>query len=394
MRMELAGADNPRYRSESRSLLVRRFPLHRIALMLVALLAFARFWYVSHQSPASPPSGRPASPVAPVPSAPVATECRTLDRALESALRAPEDARAVSDARRQLGECAHPPSRACELGTALAARAPLAAGASPLRELLGDLCGRCGEGQNTCADAVGRGLLESAAGRPPDLAELHWSLEHAGPTTATTCERVIGSTLGAAAVTEGTLSRAVLDILQDLAPLCAKGNHLPAAVLNAAAVQQGRQAPVLATLAVRPAGTTQLLKPDHLTGALNGTLAFDGDAATGVPLKDAARTVRWDADGALRAEYAPPLKQVASLRIRAKGAGSVRAIVRTPRSAGMMEDPERGFAFVNPTVCRFQGTGAWEDCPLVAPLLDVDGLSVFPERSELVLNELEVVGAR
>ncbi|TQF08692.1 hypothetical protein FJV41_48540, partial [Myxococcus llanfairpwllgwyngyllgogerychwyrndrobwllllantysiliogogogochensis] len=62
MRMEPGGADNPRSRSESRRLLVRRFPLRTLLLMLVALLAFTRLWCVTHQdetagaSPASSPT--------------------------------------------------------------------------------------------------------------------------------------------------------------------------------------------------------------------------------------------------------------------------------------------------------------------------------------------------
>jgi hypothetical protein len=105
------------------------------------------------------------------------------------------------------------------------------------------------------------------------------------------------------------------------------------------------------------------------------------------------RAVRWDADGALRLEYTPALKQVPSFQVRATGPGTLRAIIRTPKGVGL-DDRERGFFFVNPTVCRFRGTGEWEICKPVVPLLDVDAVSVFPERTNVEVKELEVIGAR
>ncbi|RKG92594.1 hypothetical protein D7V97_40730, partial [Corallococcus sp. CA053C] len=67
MRMELAGADNPRSRLESRSLLVRRFPPHTLLLMLVALLAFGRLYYVTHRDTPAPAHGQAPVAVPPKP---------------------------------------------------------------------------------------------------------------------------------------------------------------------------------------------------------------------------------------------------------------------------------------------------------------------------------------
>jgi hypothetical protein len=207
-------------------------------------------------------------------------------------------------------------------------------------------------------------------------------------------------------------------LLAELAPLCAKADRLPDAVLRAAAVHQVLQtapmrealthskhgvrrlapnwleaAPMLVALVTASNVEVAAVDPDLVTGAEPRRQAFDRDVNTGVPVSNAAPGKRWAADGALRANYQPPLKHLASLRIRATGPGELRAIVRTPKGVGM-EDPEGGFSFVNPTVCRFRGTGQWETCKPTVPLLDVDAVSVFPERSDVELKELEVIGAR
>ncbi len=134
------------------------------------------------------------------------------------------------------------------------------------------------------------------------------------------------------------------------------------------------------------------MAPGQITGAEAGSHAFDGSEKTGVDLGN-GKTPRWQADGALRAEFTPPLKQLTSVRVRAKGGGTLRAIVRTPEGVGL-RDPERDFFFVHPTVCRYQGTGQWERCELPVPLLDVDAVSVFPERADGEVKELEIIGAR
>jgi hypothetical protein len=239
---------------------------------------------------------------------------------------------------------------------------------------------------------VGRSLLESAVGRTPDLPELRWSLEHAGKGTESACASLVRLGLAPAAQSDITLVPEVRAIVLELAPLCDKAGHLPNPVLRAAAVQQHPQAPGLVALAAGPTVESAPVEPDLVTGAEPRRQAFDGDVNTGIPL-DNTRTERWDADGALRAGYTPTLKQLVSLQVRATGPGSLRAIVRTPKGVGL-EDPEKGFSFVNPTVCRFQGTGQWEVCKPAVPLVDVDAVSVFPEKAGVELKELEIIGAR
>ncbi|WP_240359802.1 hypothetical protein [Pyxidicoccus trucidator] len=387
---------------------MRRFPLRTLLLMLVALAAFARLYWVTHRD-ASPgaqseerarndaagkaPSATPASPLVPSP------ECRPVERALNDALRAPQDARVQADARQKLEACPQPPSRACELGAALSVRAPLAAGeAAPLRGLLASLCERCPPAANTCAQSVGQAFLAAAVGGVPDaaaLAELRWALEHAGKQgTEAACDSLVRLGLAPAAQSGTPVSPAVGALLAELAPLCAKADHLPDAVLRAAAAQQGLQAaPKLVALVTASNVETAPVEPDQVTGAEPRRHAFDGDVNTGVPVSNAAPDKRWAADGALRAGYAPNLKHLASIRIRATGPGELRAIVRTPQGVGL-KDPEGGFSFVNPTLCRFRGTGQWELCTPTVPLVDVDAVSVFPERSDVELKELEITGAR
>lgn len=383
---------------------MRRFPLRTVLLMAIALLAFLRLYYVTHTP--SPPGSTPAPTAAqggrvvdvtpPSPGRPSdapSPACRTLAKSLEAAIRAPDNAKAVAEAGQQLEACPTMPARACELGAALDARAPLSAGASPLRGLLEGLCQRCASGDNPCAWVATRSLLVATAGRDPDLEELRWNLERAGPGTASACDTFVRTALVSAAQAPVTLKPSQRAVLGVAAPPCAKAGALPAAVLHAAAVQQGAQAPELAKLAATPPGTPGPLKPDQVTGAEAGRNAYDGSEKSGVDLGNAPTGRDWPTDGALRAQFAPPLKQLASLRVRASGPGTLRAIVRTPPGIGL-EDAERGMSFVHPTACRFKGTGQWETCKLEVPLLEVDAVSVFPEQPKISLYEVEVLGAR
>lgn len=384
---------------------MRRFPIRTVVLMVIALLAFLRLYYVTHRD--GPPQAPQASPVArderagdstppptSQPPAVVPAACRTLEQALQAAIRAPGDAKAVATAQQRLQACPTMPTRACELGTALDARAPLSEGeATPLRGLLTGLCERCASEGNPCAWVATRSLLVLQAGRSPDLTELRWNLEHAGPGTPAACNTFVRTVLVTAAQAPVTLRPEQREVLRLAAPVCARASAMPASVLNAAAVQQGEQVPELAKLVETPSIAAGPVKPDEVVGAEAGRDAFDGSEETGVDLSNTVTGKRWEADGALRATFAPPLKQLASLRVRASGPGSLRVIVRTPPGLGV-EDPDRGMSFVHPTACRFKGTGQWETCELAAPLLDVDAVSVFPEREKIRLYEVEALGAR
>ncbi|CAM4335625.1 hypothetical protein [Myxococcus xanthus] len=378
---------------------MRRFPLRTLLLMFVALIAFGRLWCVTHQEEApSPRPGRMAqagnAPAgAPDPSS--APECRTLERALESALRTPQDTRVLDEARQQLDACRQPPVRACALGVALDARSPLSEGeATPLRGLLASLCEHCPPAANSCARAVGQALLNAAVGPNADVASAKWNLEHAGPGLGGACASLVQLGLAPAAQSDLTVRPPVLALAGELAPHCSQAGFLDDALLRAAAVNLVAPTPALVALAAVPIPPeTSAMKPDRIEGTEPSFQAFDRDEDTGVPVGKALKTKRWEADGALRASYAPTLKQLVSVRIRATGPGTVRAIVRTQQGVGL-KDPEKDFAFVNPTVCRFTGTGQWEQCPLQVPLRDVDAVSVFPERADTELKELEVHGAR
>jgi hypothetical protein len=203
---------------------------------------------------------------------------------------------------------------------------------------------------------------------------------------------VVGAALVPEAITGGKSAPALRPLLTTLAPVCAKEGLLPAPVLSAAVIQQGAQAGELTGLATAPAGGSSSMAPTQITGAEAGNHAFDGSEKSGVDLGN-GQTPRWEADGALRAQFEPPLKQLTSLRVRAKGTGTLRAIVRTPPRVGM-EDPERGTFFVNPTVCRFKGTGQWEKCELKVPMLAVEALSVFPGQPKISLYEVDARGTR
>ncbi|WP_241759269.1 hypothetical protein [Pyxidicoccus parkwayensis] len=385
---------------------MRRFPLRTLLLMLVALAAFARLYWVTHRE--APPGetarrdaagkATPATPPAPGPPV-ISPECRALERTLEGALRAPQDARAQEEARKKLDACPATPERACELGPALAVRSPLAAGEeAPLRGLLASLCERCPPATNPCVQGVAQSLLEGAVGPVPTAAvraELRWSLEHAGKEgTVAACDSVVRLGLAPCAQSGVPVSNAVRALVSELSPACAKAGLLPDAVLRAAASQQGLQeAPKLVALVSASTVETKVIEPDQVTGAEPGRQAFDGDVNTGVVVSNAAPSKTWARDGALRASYTPGLKPLASMRIRANGPGSLRAIVRSPKGVGLKE-PESDYSFVNPTVCHFRGTGQWEVCKPTVPLLDVDAVSVFPERAGVEVEELEITGAR
>jgi hypothetical protein len=327
-------------------------------------------------------------------------ECRTLERALDGALRAPQDARALDEARKKLDACPALPERACELGPALAVRAPLDTTGEepPLRGLLATMCERCPPATNACVQGVSQALLEGAVGPLPPAAtraDLRWRLEHAGKDgTVAACTSVVRLGLAPAAQSATPVTAAVRTLVTELAPTCMKMGLLPEAVLRAAAAQQGLQeAPKLVALVSASTVETKAIEPDQVTGAEPGRQAFDGDVNTGVVVSNAAPAKTWARDGALRASYTPGLKHLTSMRIRATGPGTLRAIVRAPKGVGL-EEPEEGSSFVNPTVCGFRGTGQWEVCKPAVPLLDVDAVSVFPERAGVEVKELEITGAR
>ena len=365
---------------------MRRFPLRTLLLMALALVAFIRLYFVTHRGE------RRADSPPPAPASASDQACRTLERALEGAVRAPGNPAALTRARQQLDACPAPPVRACELGPALDARSQLEAGAPPLRELMETLCQRCQAGANPCASHVTRAVLGLMAGRPTDSSNLRWYLEHAGPGTPEACAEVARALLAPAALPQDSLTDAQKETLGQLAPVCAKAGQLPANVLHAAVVRGG--VPALTQLVQeRPAGESAVLKPDRTVGTPGGEKSFDGQEATGVALATAPQGDRWRKDGALSAVFEPPVRQLSALRVRATGPGTLRAAVRTQAGLGK-HDPDTKTNFVDPVACRFKGTGQWETCALPVPLLDVEALSVFPDKDTLTLNEVEARGTR
>jgi hypothetical protein len=199
----------------------------------------------------------------------------------------------------------------------------------------------------------------------------------------------VNQVLAPAAVTGEELKPEHPALLTELAPVCAKAGHLPVAVVNAAIIQRGAQAGGLEPLAVPgPA----YVKPSQVTGPQGAELAFDESDRKAVELS-AVTDPHKELDGALRARFEPPLKQLTALRLKAKGPGTLRAIVRTPAGVGLKDEP-RNLSFVDPTVCQFQGTDQWEICTLPLPLLEVEALTVFPLSPKIMLYELDVQGTR
>jgi hypothetical protein len=370
--------------------------------MALALLAFVRLYYLTHvngrqtESPTPEKTDERVIDVTPrgteAGSTPGVQACRTLDRTLEGAVRAPTDPAALASARQQLDACPQPPARACELGAALEARSPLDSGPTPLRELLEALCQRCPAGINPCASLVTRSVLGLNAGIPAQPATLRWHLEHAGPGTPAACAEVTRSLLAPAAVARDMLTAAQKELLGQLAPTCSRAGQFPTNVLHAAVVQGG--VPALAQLVqANPPGESAALKPTRTVGAPGGEKAFDEQEATDVDLTATPKASRWEKDGALSAVFDPPVRLLTALRVRASGAGTLRAVIRTEGDLGL-SDPDTNTRFVLPVACRFRGTGQWETCALPTPLLDVEALSVFPDKGKLTLNEVETRGKR
>jgi hypothetical protein len=381
---------------------LRRFPLRTLLLMVLAVIVFVRLYFVTHSQPPKE-AGQGTAPrpameveVAPSPSrvtgSPSSPACGLLSRTLEAVARSPEDGSTVAEAQRQLEACSKPPERACELGPALAVRAPLAAGDSPVRGILKTLCQQCPAEGNTCVDGVNRSLMEAATGHAREPAEAIWNLENAGPSKPVACAALVRLALVPAGITGARFDPALVPLMNALTPRCAGTGQVPRSVLSAAVTQQGAPAQPLVGLVTAAAPASSPVVPEQFMGAEAGRNAFDGDEKSGVDLGN-GQTPRWEADGALRGQFEPPLKQLTALRVRAKGPGTLRAIVRMPPGLGM-DDQERGTFFVNPTVCQFKGTGQWETCTLPVPLLDVEALSVFPAKPKISLHEVEARGVR
>lgn len=375
---------------------MRRFPLHRLLLMVVALLAFGRLYYVTHRdTPAPAPRKGPAAAPTPPDLGPAA--CRSLDAELAAILAAPpptngEASQGWSGVLRQVDDCRAPPAAACARSAGLFPYATLRhEGETPPRKMLGTLCERCAPQDNPCGQAVTRALQEAARRGGQDLELIRWSLEHSGAAMGTACQDLVRLAVGPAALSGPDLEPPLLALTEELAPTCVKTGQLPLPLLNAAAVQQGARAPRLTSLSTGGAVETAPIEPDQQTGPGDAFRAFDQDELSGVKLP--VGTGDSATEGVLRLGYAPSLKYVASFQVRATGPGTLRAIIRAPEGVGRRDS--QGAAFhVDPTVCRFRGTGGWEICKPAVPLLDVDAVSVLPERPGVELKELEIIGAR
>ena len=367
---------------------MRRFPLRTLLLMTLALVAFVRLYYVTHTRERPPAPEARAVDVTPVRT----QDCRTLDRVLQDVVRAPEDVATLGRARLQLDACPTLPDRACELGAALDARSPIERGATPVRELLAVLCQRCPAGDDPCAGLVGRTLATLTEGTRVDIARLRWNLEHAGLGTPRACAEVVRVLLAPAALAPERLAPERGELLAALLPACLRAGQVPAPVLHAAVVQG--EVPALAGLVQEPpAGEGTVLRPDRTLGAPGGDKAFDGQASTGVELAVNEQEPRWRKDGALRAVFEPPVRQLTALRVRARGPGTLRAAIRVEGTLGL-GDPDAKTRFVLPVACRFRGTGEWESCALPVSLLSVEALSAFPDTGKVMLNEVEARGTR
>jgi len=373
---------------------VRLYPRRTLLLMALALLVFVRLYYVTHSRPE--PAPRP--PERATASSPGSQACLTLDRALEGALRDPTGATAWATARRELDACPTLPSRACELGAALDARAPLdEAGPQALRELLDTLCQRCPAGLNPCSRAVIRSVMAADGSGQVPLTAPRWHLEHAGPGTAEACSEVVRNLLAPAALDEGPLPEPRRALLAQLAPVCVRAGQVPAPILRAAAVQGDVPAsswiPPSTPAPETPTGERAVLTPDRVVGAPGGHPAFDGKESTSLDLQRTEQEPSWRKTGAVSGVFEPPVHEVSSLRVKARGAGTLRAAVRVESGLGL-HDPDTQSSFLLPLVCRFKGTGQWEDCALPVTLLDVEAISVFPDKRSLALREVEIRGTR
>jgi hypothetical protein len=371
---------------------LRRYPRRTLLLMALALLAFVRLYYISHSRPPSPaatPRARLATPAAPQQPA-----CLTLDRTLEDVLHDPSSPPTLARARRELESCRTLPPRACELGSALDARAPLAqdAGEHPLRELLDTLCQRCPMGSNPCANAVVRTVMAVGVAGQPLTTDVRWHLEHAGSGSAEACAEVVRYLLAPVALDEGPPTEPRRQLLEQLGPLCARMGQLPSSILRAAAAQ--------GDVAVRdwlapepPAAESSVLKPDRVVGSPAAPAAFDGQEATHVTLTRDEQAPGWRKEGAASATFEPPVRSLAAVRVKARGPGTLRAAVRVDEGLGL-HDARTQASFLLPRLCHFRGTGQWEDCPLPVALQDVEALSVYPDKAPLELFELEARGTR
>ncbi|ATB32711.1 hypothetical protein [Melittangium boletus] len=370
---------------------MRPYPRRTLLLMALALLAFLRLYYVTHSRPE--PAPRPP-PVRATTAPDRGQACLTLDRALEGALKDPNSATTWATVRRELDACPTLPSRACELGAALDARAPLDdAGPQALRELLDTLCQRCPAGLNPCSRAVIRSVMAVDVGGQTSLTSPRWHLEHAGPGTAEACSEVVRNLLAPAALDEGPPPEPRQALLAQLAPICIRAGQVPAPILRAAAVQGD----VPARSWIPPTETSiqerARLTPDRVVGAPGGHPAFDGKESTSVDLQRTEQDPSWRKTGAVSGVFEPPVHEASSLRVKARGAGTLRAAIRVESGLGL-HDPDTQHSFLLPLVCRFKGTGQWEDCALPVSLLDVEAISVFPDKRPLMLSEVEILGTR
>ncbi|HET9450450.1 MAG TPA: hypothetical protein VFO83_06190 [Aggregicoccus sp.] len=383
---------------------MRRFPLRTLLLMLAALFMFGRLWCVTHRSEAPAPQGPPSSPGIEMRLPPPrsvdagqasASACRAADQALAAALKAPGEGALVASAQEVVRTCPTLPPRACELGPALDAGEPLGQ-KGPLRELLAGLCERCPAQGHPCTGLFLRGLQNL---EEEDLAATRWNLEHAGAASTLACEALARDLVVPAASASERPSPAARRAFEALVPVCLRHDALPSALLHAAVVNR-RLAPgekpakedlFERALAVAARGEYARVQPDEVLGSKVGTHTFDARERSGIDLGN-GEFGRWEADGALRAQFEEPLAWLGGLRVKARGPGTLRAIVRL-EGVGL-EDPERKRSFVNPTVCQFKGTGAWEDCKLPLPLQDVEAISVFPGREKISLYEVEILGTR
>ncbi|MET0405844.1 MAG: hypothetical protein ABW123_25715 [Cystobacter sp.] len=375
---------------------MRRFPVRTLLLMTLALLAFARLYFVTH--PARTPEsvgGTPRGVTPPVQAIPpsVAPACPALEKALERVLREPGDASVLGTAREQLDACPALPVRVCELGPALDARFPSNADMAPPRELLERLCQRCPEGANPCARAVIRSVMNlPLTGQLPSEVPL-WYLEHVGPGSKEACAEVVRSLLVPGLTGQQAVAAEQKRWMEQLVPVCAGAGQVSSPVLRAL-VAQG-DVPALTSLVqtTMPVSGETVLKPDQMKGPPDAARAFDGDASTTVSLPVEDQTPAGLKNGALSAVFEPPLQALTALQVRARGPGTLHAVVRVEGGIGL-QDAATGANFIRPRVCRFKGTGQWEPCALPVALLNVEAISVHPDKGPLTLSDVEIRGTR